>query len=432
MALATGLVADGVPRRDRQRLPRPLPVRPRSGQGAAGRGVPGREHPRGGHRPRRRPHPGGGGGADQDRPRHRRHPGRAAAPPVRRLRPVPGQRPAGALPAGVDRRLPEPRRVPHAAVLVDLARQPHRPGQPRDRPEAGRRPGRGRSPEAARSLPRGRAAGARPVRGGPGGPAREPDGGVVPGEGLRARCDSARSTEPACRCRPRGSEPAARAAPGRRRGRRRCRGGPGRRDRGLHRAELEESTDGPGRRRRPVRRRARPGSRPGRSGSACPRSRPASTRSIRSPGPPPARRCSEWCCRSCSGSTRRDGPSAGWPTTPPCGRRPTGRRRAFSLRSGARWSDGTPITVDDVRFTLETIRGRAWPGPRAGYDRLTAVEGQGTSVTFRFDGPFPGWRRLFSGADFLLPAHRLAGQEPAGGVEGRGPTCSAGRSGSGP
>jgi ABC-type transport system substrate-binding protein len=90
---------------------------------------------------------------------------------------------------------------------------------------------------------------------------------------------------------------------------------------------------------------------------------------------------------------------------------PDGSSAAFSLRSGARWSDGTPITVDDLRFTLETIRGRTWPGPRAGYDRLSAVEGQGSSVTFRFDGPFPGWRRLFSGDDFVLPAHRLTGRD---------------------
>ena len=97
----------------------------------------------------------------------------------------------------------------------------------------------------------------------------------------------------------------------------------------------------------------------------------------------------------------------------------------FSLRSGARWSDGAPITIDDLRFTLETIRSAAWPGPRAGYDRLTAVDGQAAAVTFRFDGPFPGWRRLFSGADFLLPAHRLAGKDPR--LEWRqGPDLSGG------
>jgi ABC-type transport system substrate-binding protein len=104
---------------------------------------------------------------------------------------------------------------------------------------------------------------------------------------------------------------------------------------------------------------------------------------------------------------------------------PDGSSATFSLRSGARWSDGAPITADDVRFTLDTIRSGAWPGPRAGYDRLSAVEGQGSAVTFRFDGPFPGWRRLFSGADFLLPAHRLAGKEPR--VEWRqGPDLSGG------
>jgi hypothetical protein len=31
-------------------------------------------------------------------------------------------------------------------------------------------------------------------------------------------------------------------------------------------------------------------------------------------------------------------------------------------------------------------------------------------VVLRFDGPLPGWRRLFSGEDFLLPAHRLRGK----------------------
>jgi peptide/nickel transport system substrate-binding protein len=90
---------------------------------------------------------------------------------------------------------------------------------------------------------------------------------------------------------------------------------------------------------------------------------------------------------------------------------PDGASATFSLRPGARWSDGSPISTDDLRFTLETVRGDAWPGPRAGYDHLTAVEGTGTSVAFHFDGRFPGWRRLFSGADFVLPAHRLSGRD---------------------
>lgn len=90
---------------------------------------------------------------------------------------------------------------------------------------------------------------------------------------------------------------------------------------------------------------------------------------------------------------------------------PDGASASFSLQPGARWSDGAPITVEDLRFTLATVTGSAWPGPSAGYDRLTGVDGDGSAVTFRFDGPFPGWRRLFSGADFVLPAHRLAGKD---------------------
>lgn len=84
---------------------------------------------------------------------------------------------------------------------------------------------------------------------------------------------------------------------------------------------------------------------------------------------------------------------------------------SFRLRRDARWSDGTDISAADVRFTLETVRSGDWPGSKAGYDRVVAVEGEGASVRLRFDGPFPGWKRLFSGADFVLPAHRLQGQD---------------------
>ncbi|MGH8975900.1 MAG: ABC transporter substrate-binding protein, partial [Acidimicrobiia bacterium] len=84
---------------------------------------------------------------------------------------------------------------------------------------------------------------------------------------------------------------------------------------------------------------------------------------------------------------------------------------SFRLQPEARWSDGTPITAEDLRFTLETVRSPSWPGSPAGYDRVAAIEGEGASVRLRFDGRFPGWRRLFSGADFVLPAHRLRGQD---------------------
>ncbi|MGH9041678.1 MAG: ABC transporter substrate-binding protein [Acidimicrobiia bacterium] len=88
-----------------------------------------------------------------------------------------------------------------------------------------------------------------------------------------------------------------------------------------------------------------------------------------------------------------------------------GAAASFRLRDGARWSDGTDISAADLRFTLETVRSGNWPGPKMDYERVVAVEGEGPSVRLVFDGPFPGWKRLFSGADFLLPAHRLSGQD---------------------
>lgn len=88
-----------------------------------------------------------------------------------------------------------------------------------------------------------------------------------------------------------------------------------------------------------------------------------------------------------------------------------GRRVTFRLVDEARWSDGTPITVADIAFTHAVVGSEAWPGPDAGYDLLTEVTGRGRSVTFTFSSAFPGWQRLFSGNDYVLPKHRLDGKD---------------------
>src|SRR5207249_1540332 len=163
----------------------------------------------------------------------------------------------------------------------------------------------------AGSLPQGGTDGARPVCGRAGRPAGEPDGGGVPGEGLRPRSD---------------------------RHVRRCGGV------GLLQVEV---TDGPRRLRAAV--------------VAVVVGVVVALGAGVDPG----------------------GRGAGWLADDASVRAAPDRRSAtFTLRSGARWSDGAPITVDDLRFTVDTVRGDAWPGPRAGYDRLTAVDGVGASVTF--------------------------------------------------
>jgi peptide/nickel transport system substrate-binding protein len=81
----------------------------------------------------------------------------------------------------------------------------------------------------------------------------------------------------------------------------------------------------------------------------------------------------------------------------------------FELRQGLTWSDGQPLTPDDVIFTYQTITG---PGVAAGvgqegYDLITSVERAGPSgVVMHFRSLFPAFVNLFPA---ILPRHRLQG-----------------------
>lgn len=87
---------------------------------------------------------------------------------------------------------------------------------------------------------------------------------------------------------------------------------------------------------------------------------------------------------------------------------------SFRLRPGARWSDGSPVTARDLEFTLGVVRGPAWPGSPVGYEAVTGIVAVGDRIRMTFDPArlsLSAWRRLFSGADFVLPAHRLEGSD---------------------
>lgn len=65
---------------------------------------------------------------------------------------------------------------------------------------------------------------------------------------------------------------------------------------------------------------------------------------------------------------------------------PDRRSVTFTLNPAARFHDGIPITVDDVIFTMETLRAHGLPSFRRNYDRIAAVERIGErSVRFLFD-----------------------------------------------
>ncbi|MDQ6742602.1 MAG: ABC transporter substrate-binding protein, partial [Candidatus Dormibacteraeota bacterium] len=85
---------------------------------------------------------------------------------------------------------------------------------------------------------------------------------------------------------------------------------------------------------------------------------------------------------------------------------------AYQLRPGLRWSDGRPLTSDDVAFTYQTIAGPAAAAGfgQDGYDRVSGVETRGeTALVVHFRTIYPAYRNLFP---VILPRHRLA-QVPA-------------------
>ncbi len=72
---------------------------------------------------------------------------------------------------------------------------------------------------------------------------------------------------------------------------------------------------------------------------------------------------------------------------------PDQRSVTLRLRPGAVWSDGTPITVDDLRA-----------GADATFVTGISDDGRG-NLTVRFNQPLPGWRNLWSGRN-VVPAPR--------------------------
>jgi peptide/nickel transport system substrate-binding protein len=82
----------------------------------------------------------------------------------------------------------------------------------------------------------------------------------------------------------------------------------------------------------------------------------------------------------------------------------------YQLKPEAEWSDGVPVSADDLIFTLEAIRN---PSnnilDRAGYDKITGTTKlDAKTVRFVFSEPFSAWKSLFPQ---VLPNHVLAGQD---------------------
>jgi peptide/nickel transport system substrate-binding protein len=98
----------------------------------------------------------------------------------------------------------------------------------------------------------------------------------------------------------------------------------------------------------------------------------------------------------------------------------------FRIREDAAWSDGTPVSVRDVEFTWRVMTDPeldAWDP--TGFDRLVDVVADDPKAgRLILEGPWPGWRDMFSAGRFVLPAH--VGEPETVGRWDDGPPVTAG------
>ena len=79
---------------------------------------------------------------------------------------------------------------------------------------------------------------------------------------------------------------------------------------------------------------------------------------------------------------------------------------AFNLREEARWHDGKPVTVDDVIWSLETLKEKGAPFYRFYYQNVTKAEADGERrVKMTFDGSINRELPLIIGQMPILPKH---------------------------
>ncbi|MDI6717051.1 MAG: peptide ABC transporter substrate-binding protein [Actinomycetota bacterium] len=84
----------------------------------------------------------------------------------------------------------------------------------------------------------------------------------------------------------------------------------------------------------------------------------------------------------------------------------------YNIRENAVWSDGTPITADDIKFTWQVIMdGRYKIADRSGYDKIERIDTPyKKTVRIVFKEPYANYKDLFSVMNPVLPKHLLENQ----------------------
>ena len=93
---------------------------------------------------------------------------------------------------------------------------------------------------------------------------------------------------------------------------------------------------------------------------------------------------------------------------------PDGRSYSFTVRPNARWSDGTPVTADDVVFTVRTVQDPQFPGAllNQSWKDIIATAIDAGHVRFALPGHNAGFLANLELLD-IVPSHLLAGKSMA-------------------
>ena len=87
----------------------------------------------------------------------------------------------------------------------------------------------------------------------------------------------------------------------------------------------------------------------------------------------------------------------------------------FQISPDAVWSDGTPITSEDFKFTVDAKNGTTGTLSTVGFDLVTNVDtSDPKTAVITFSEPFAAWADMFGGTtEYLLPAHAFTSTDIA-------------------
>lgn len=78
----------------------------------------------------------------------------------------------------------------------------------------------------------------------------------------------------------------------------------------------------------------------------------------------------------------------------------------FTLQEKSTWSDGEPLTAEDVAFTMTLYKTREDAKTYSGFTYIDSIEATGPyEVTFKLNEPRPNFRALMADNVFILPKH---------------------------